>query len=377
MAREAWGTGGTLLQQLGGLLQGYVVGDLMIVEIFFVLANRDGLEKEDFAIHVNVEKHNVPVSCTHVAIIDVESPAFVEMAQQTATELDLSREAAVDFDEALAVAVDQQSANHVMKYFVRVCGWMKVRIWREGELYRGAFLPFFAKNEGIGQHVHHGDFLVLVLLALLLILLDSSMVAQEFLDAVIFDFELLSREGLTVDGEDAVDLAVAGVNDVEQATRTTIIFLQLVVTPKGVIVLLPLNLVPDHVANQLLRALIIWWLRGRAGTDGIRLSGYHACDSEERSEGCNAKSHVRPFLVLFVRCPGKGHRPETKKRSRFDLSSLGLGRPRQMALEFLIMSGCLFLSLRSKLYGSLAADDCRRQERRSRQAAIRKGQRAA
>src|SRR5215470_14905991 len=43
--------------------------------------------------------------------------------------------------------------------------------------------------------------------------------------------------------------------------------------------------------------------------------------------------------------------------------------------EFLIMSGCLFLSIRSKLYGSLAADDCGRQERRSRQAAIRKGQR--
>ena len=86
------------------------------VGIFFVLVHRDGLEKENLAVHVDAKVAQFPVPITEVGLNHIEGSPLRQASEKSATELYLARKTAMDLANPPLNRIDDDSPGHVMKY---------------------------------------------------------------------------------------------------------------------------------------------------------------------------------------------------------------------------------------------------------------------
>lgn len=256
-----------MLEELSRLAKGGVTGDAMVAGVGLVLADGDGLEEERATVHVDIEKSGVPVAATDVALLDAKGAASVEVAEDAAEEVDASGEAAVDFDKALHAGVNEHEAFHVMKNLGRMTRGVEGRIGDEAKLDGVAILTGPVKDEGVRKHFEESLLLADVVLAFFCGVGDLGGIGEEVFDSRVFRGDLVLSERMAVDGEQAMNFAIARLEDVEELAAS-VFDASFVIAPVAVVGALSVEFVPDDFAGELV--CVLGLRSGRRGGEGGR-----------------------------------------------------------------------------------------------------------
>ena len=103
--------GGLLLQNVGGLLGGYIGREWREFRVNLFLADGDGFEKNGFTIHAHIEKSHFPLT-TQIFLLDDKSAAFIEMAEDATAKFNFAGETAIDFGKAFLAGIKEQGTFH-------------------------------------------------------------------------------------------------------------------------------------------------------------------------------------------------------------------------------------------------------------------------
>ena len=94
------------MQDVGGLLGGYIGRERREFRVNLFLADGDGFEKDGFAIHAHIEKGHFPLT-TQVFLFDDKSAAFIEMTENSTTKFNFTGEATIDFGKAFLPGIKE------------------------------------------------------------------------------------------------------------------------------------------------------------------------------------------------------------------------------------------------------------------------------
>ena len=209
--------GGGVLEELDGVAVGEVgrgggevaglLGDLHL----------DRLHHEGLAGEVELEACELPVVAADVGLLEQDGAAFVELAEEAEAEVDVGGEMGVDAGEALLGAIDPDLAGDAAQDVGFEVGRIEARIGCEAEaiaLAGGAGDDAFeAIEEGLGEQRHEVvDAGGVALLAPVAVLLELGM-GGERVEATELGALGVGRERLAVDGDQAGDVAVPGLDD--------------------------------------------------------------------------------------------------------------------------------------------------------------------
>jgi hypothetical protein len=279
-----------LLRSLG---QGQVIGHKAEVATRLVLLNADCLEKKGPAMHVDMQKRNVPVAGRDFGLFNVEGAALLEMSEQPAEKLDFFHKVTVYFGDPVLTAVHPDVAGHAVKHGSLVRGGVKGRVGSEEKLGKFALTLSVAGSYGVGQHLHQAVGALGVFLLVVLTLFLLARVAQQIFDAMIFPLSLLRRNWLASDCFQAIEVPGCGLNYQLELMLSRLVGLDFI-HPVAVIVGLCLQFSVYYSAQKVAsRQILVRWARG-AGGECARGS-----EKDERKKACTASNRRRLHELSF------------------------------------------------------------------------------
>src|SRR5215472_7709629 len=185
-------------QQLKGLLRLDALRYLSKIRIDLVLSHGDGLEEQRFSIHLDIQRGQLPVSRSHVLLLDKERAALVQVSQQSPSEPHRAGQLPFDFRDAFLLTVYQQTSLHMVKDLGRATRGTEIGIGGEFQLDEIALHAGVLKSTGVREHFQQLSFQLAVLLRLFPLLAHLVWIIQHFLNALILGLALLGIQLLAV-----------------------------------------------------------------------------------------------------------------------------------------------------------------------------------
>src|SRR5579864_1309963 len=151
---------------------------------------------------------------TNLLLNHLERPAFVQMAQQPPTELNIFCQAAFDHDQPHGCSVYCQLAGHSVIHH-QFAGWRRIaRVGREGQPSEMSFRSIVLKEKSIWNGAEKLFGLVFILLGPMRALgLLSGIIYQVFHSLLVF-FALFRSERMAIDEERSGQRSLSGLNHI-------------------------------------------------------------------------------------------------------------------------------------------------------------------
>src|SRR5258708_25866603 len=98
--------------------------------------NRNGLEEQSLAVHVDMQQGYFPITRRHFSLFHMKLASFVQVAEQATSEFHVSNEMTLDFCQSILFGVNPDPACHRMKHSCLMCRRMDIWVWFEDNFHQ-------------------------------------------------------------------------------------------------------------------------------------------------------------------------------------------------------------------------------------------------